>query len=43
MAGRTVGYWLYTFLTYQGVDLHRLEQRIFLGFRHLVKSSKGLG
>jgi hypothetical protein len=34
MAGRTVGYWRCTFPTYQGVDLHRLEQRIFLSVRH---------
>jgi hypothetical protein len=43
MAGRTVGYWLYSFLTYQGVDLHRLEQRIFLGFRHSREVVEGVG
>ena len=35
MAGRTVGCCFCAFPTYQGVDLHCLEQRIFLSIRHL--------
>jgi hypothetical protein len=36
MAGRTVGYCFCPLPTYQGIDLHRLEQRIFLCVRHDV-------
>jgi hypothetical protein len=43
MAGRTVGCWLCASPTYQGVDLHCLEQRIFLSVRHIVVVEKSCG